>query len=39
VLVVNDLKTGASLKGGVALWIDTTTVGYFRNLVITPVAP
>jgi hypothetical protein len=35
-LIVNDVKTGAQGKGGVALWIDTSTVGHFRNLSVQP---
>jgi len=35
-LVVNDVKTGASGKGGVALWLGPGTVGHFRNLTVTP---
>ena len=35
-LVVNDLKTGPSAKGGVALWIGPETIGHFRNLIVTP---
>jgi hypothetical protein len=34
-LVVNDVKTGASAKGAVALWLDTDTVAHFRNLTVT----
>jgi hypothetical protein len=33
-LIVNDLKTSAEGKGGVALWIDRGTVAHFRNLGI-----
>jgi hypothetical protein len=33
-LVVNDLKSGAQGKGGVALWIDLGTIAHFRNLSI-----
>jgi len=33
-LVVNDVKTGANAKGGVALWIDRGTVAHFRDLTI-----
>jgi len=33
-LVVNDVKSGASAKGAVALWIGAGTIGYFRNLRI-----
>ena len=35
-LIVNDLKTGAQGNGGVALWIDLSTVAYFRNLTVQP---
>jgi hypothetical protein len=31
-LVVNDVKTGVQAKGGVALFIDPSTVAHFRNL-------
>lgn len=31
-LIVNDVKTGASAKGSVALWIGPGTVAHFRNL-------
>lgn len=34
-LVVNDLKCGASATGGVALWVEVGTEGYFSNLKIT----
>jgi hypothetical protein len=37
-LIVNDLKTGATATGGVALWIDVGTEAHFRNLTITPSA-
>ena len=33
-LVVNDVKTGASAKGAVALWIGPGTVAHFRNLTV-----
>lgn len=36
VLIVNDVKTGPSAKGAVALWIEASTVAYFANLKITP---
>ena len=36
-LIVNDIKTGAQGKGGVALWLDTDTVAHFRDLKVTPV--
>lgn len=32
-LVVNDLKLG-EVSGGVALWIDTQTRSFFRNLQV-----
>jgi hypothetical protein len=35
-LIVNDVKSGAAGKGGVALWIDNGTVGHFRNLSVQP---
>jgi hypothetical protein len=35
-LVVNDLKTGANVTGGVALWLDIGTDAHFRDLKITP---
>jgi hypothetical protein len=35
-LIVNDVKSGASGRGGVALWIDPSTVAHFRNLTVTP---
>ena len=31
-LIVNDLKTGAQGRGGVALWIDRGTLAHFRDL-------
>ena len=34
-LIVNDLRTGAQGRGGVALWIDQSTVAHFRNLRVT----
>jgi hypothetical protein len=34
-LIVNDLKSGATATGGVALWIDVGTEAHFRNLTIT----
>jgi hypothetical protein len=33
-LIVNDLKSGAQGKGGIALWIDQGTVAHFRNLTV-----
>jgi hypothetical protein len=35
-LLINDVKSGAHAKGAVALWLDTGTVAYFRNLVVIP---
>ena len=35
-ILVNDLKSGARGKGGVALWIGPGTIAHFRNLTITP---
>ena len=35
-LVVNDLKSGAQGKGGVALWIDRGTIAHFRDLSVEP---
>ena len=35
-LIVNDVKSGATGKGGVALWIDAGTVAHFRNLTVAP---
>ncbi|MFL6279815.1 MAG: hypothetical protein ACJ731_06875 [Vicinamibacterales bacterium] len=34
-LVVNDVKSGAEKRGGIALWIGPETVGHFRNLRVT----
>jgi len=36
VLIVNDVKSGASASGAVALWIGPGTVAHFRNLVVRP---
>lgn len=33
-LVVNDLKHGAGATGGIALWVDIGTEGYFKDLQI-----
>jgi len=38
-LIVNDVKTGANAKGGVALWLEPGTIAHFRNVVITPASP
>lgn len=34
-LIVNDLKTGATAKGAIALWLDVGTEAHFRNLTVT----
>lgn len=34
-LIVQDLKTGAGVRGAVALWLDVSTDAHFRNLTIT----
>ncbi|MEO8063461.1 MAG: hypothetical protein ABI821_12020 [Pseudomonadota bacterium] len=36
VLVVNDLKSGASGRGAIALWLDVSTIAHFRNLTVKP---
>jgi len=36
VLLVNDLKSGPSGKGAVALWLEGSTIAHFANLKITP---
>jgi hypothetical protein len=33
-LIVNDVKTGASAEGAVALWLGPGTVAHFRNLTV-----
>lgn len=35
VLVVNDMKLGANISGGIALWVDVNTEGFFKNLKVT----
>lgn len=35
-LVVSDMKLGGAQRGGVGLWIEAGTIGYFSNLRITP---
>jgi hypothetical protein len=35
-LMVNDVKSGADARGGVALWLEPGTVAYFRNLTVEP---
>ena len=32
VLIVNDLKHGAAASGGIDLWVDIGTEGYFTEL-------
>ena len=32
VLLVNDLKHGAHTSGGIGLWVDIDTEGYFTDL-------
>ena len=34
-IIVIDLKHGADLKGGIGLYIDNGTEGFFRNLSVT----
>jgi len=34
VLVVNDLKLGPDQRGGVGFWIESGTVGYFKNFKV-----
>lgn len=38
-LVVNDLKHGPDLSGGVGLWVDIGTHGYFKDLKVEPSNP
>jgi hypothetical protein len=35
-LIVNDVKSGATAKGSVAIWLEGTTVGHFSGLRVTP---
>ena len=35
-LIVNDVKTGPSAKGGIALWLGPGTVAHFRSLTVEP---
>jgi hypothetical protein len=35
-LIVNDLKHGPDMTGGIGLYIDMGTEGFFRNLKVTP---
>jgi hypothetical protein len=34
-LIVNDVKSGPNGRGGIALWLDVSTVAHFRNLTVT----
>lgn len=34
-LIVNDLKLGADTSGGIGLWVDVGTEGYFIDLLVT----
>ena len=34
VLIVNDLKHGANVSGGIGLWVDVGTEGYFTDLKV-----
>ena len=38
-LIVNDVKSGPSAKGAVALWLGPGTIAHFRNLTVTPDSP
>lgn len=35
-LIVNDVKSGASGKGGIALWLGPGTIAHFRGLTVEP---
>lgn len=35
-LIVNDVKSGESARGAVALWFEGSTLAHFRNLRLTP---
>ena len=35
-LIVNDVRSGASAKGRVALWLGPGTITHSRNLTVTP---
>jgi hypothetical protein len=35
-LIVNDVKSGAGGKGGVALWFEGSTIAHYANLKVTP---
>jgi len=34
-LVVNDVKSGPSARGAVALWLEAATIAHFRNVIVT----
>ncbi len=36
VLIVNDVKSGTSARGGIALWINPGTVAHFREVRVQP---
>jgi hypothetical protein len=38
-LIVTDLKSGATAKGGIALWIGGGTLAHFRNLTVKALDP
>jgi hypothetical protein len=35
-LIINDVKSGAGAKGGIALWFEGTTIAHYANLKIQP---
>ena len=35
-LIINDVKSGAAAKGGIALWFEGTTIAHYANLKIQP---
>jgi hypothetical protein len=39
VLIVNDVKTGATARGSVALWLGPGTIAHFRTVTVTPAGP
>lgn len=38
-LIVNDVKSGPSGRGAVALWLDIGTIAHFRNLTVRSLSP
>jgi hypothetical protein len=34
-LIVNDVKSGATARGAVALWFEAATIAHFRNVLVT----